>query len=336
MDRSRSCPQPRVRLGLVGAALATIGIVVAACSGAATPAPPAGAPAIVVTFPVLGAVVRDLVGDGATVTVLMENGVDPHDWAPSAKDIEAVEKADLVVANGLALEEGLDKTLDEAERRGIPVFRATDHITVRQLGGEQGPGARASVAPGGSMPEASAASASDPSASGQGAGDPHFWVDPLAMRSVVAALATAIEEEAGLDLADRAADLEGRLEALDAEVRATLATVPEARRKLVTGHESMGYFADRYGFELIGSVIPGLTTQGEVSAGQLAALKAAIEQAGIPAIFAEVGTPRAVVEAIARETGVTVVELSSHTLPADGSYFSFIREIAATIAEALR
>jgi ABC-type Zn uptake system ZnuABC Zn-binding protein ZnuA len=98
----------------------------------------------------------------------------------------------------------------------------------------------------------------------------------------------------------------------------------------------MGYFADRYGFSLVGTVIPGLSSQGEVSAGGLAKLKAAIEAEGVPAIFVEIGTPTAVAEAIGRETGVAVVELPSHTIPADGSYFTFVREIAAGVADALR
>jgi zinc/manganese transport system substrate-binding protein len=261
---------------------------------------------------VLGSVVGDLVGDRAGVTVLMANGVDPHDWTPSAKDLERVMNADLVVTNGLGLEASLEKTLAEAERSGVSVFRATDHIAIREVG------------------------ANDPVHDGEdGTGDPHFWVDPVSMRAVVGALVPELAA-AGIDVADRAADLEGRLAALDAEVRATLDVVPEANRKLVTGHESMGYFADRYGFTVVGTVIPGLSSQGEVAAGELAALAAKIRAEGVPAIFAEVGTPAAVVEAIGRETGVEVVELPSHTLPADGSYFSFIREIATAIAGALR
>jgi zinc/manganese transport system substrate-binding protein len=281
-------------------------LVVAACGGAASPTP--GMPAVVVTTTVLGAVVADLVGDRADVTVLMGNGVDPHDWSPSAKDIERVMKADVVVANGLGLEEGLERTLDEAEKAGVDVFHATDHITVREVveEGEE-----------------------------HGGGDPHFWVDPISMQDVVAALTDELAK-AGADVADRGADLETRLTDLDAEMRASLAVVPEASRKLVTGHESMGYFADRYAFELIGTVIPGLSSQGEVSAGELAALKAEIDRQGVKAIFTEIGTPTAVVEAIGRETGVDVVELPSHTLPDDGSYFSFIRQIGTAVADALR
>jgi zinc/manganese transport system substrate-binding protein len=294
----------RLRIATI---LGTVALLAAACSGAG-PTPDPGIPSVVVTYPILGAVVADLVGDRATVTVLMGNGVDPHDWSPSAKDIERVEKADLVVANGLNLEEGLAKPLAEAVTRGVVVFQATDHVTVRQQAAADGRST---------------------------AGDPHFWVDPLAMRDVVLALVPALGS-VGIDVADRAPALATRLADLDAATRATLAVVPEARRLLVTGHESMGYFADRYGFRLVGAVIPGLTSQGEVSAGQLADLRAAIEAQGVSAIFTEIGTPRAVVEAIGRETGVAVVELPSHTLPADGSYFTFIGQIATAIATALR
>jgi zinc/manganese transport system substrate-binding protein len=297
----------RLRLFL---GLAALALLAAGCSGGGA-TPSGGVPSVVVTTPVLGAVVADLVGDRATVTVLMGNGVDPHDWSPSAQDIERVEKADLVVANGLGLEESLEKPLSEAEKRGVVVFRATDHVTVR---------------------ERASGEAGDADAAGL---DPHFWVDPLAMRDVVLALAPVLDG-VGVDVADRAPALATRLVELDEATRATLSVIPTARRLLVTGHESMGYFADRYGFRLVGAVVHGLTSQGEVAAGELADLRAAIEDEGVTVIFAEIGTPTAVVEAIGRETGAAVVTLPSHTLPADGSYVTFIGQIAAAVAAALR
>ncbi len=303
-------PQPRVRSG-IAAIIVVLALAVGACGTGATGEPTG--PSVVVTTSVLGAVVQDLVGDRADVTVLMGNGVDPHDWAPSAKDIEKVMNADVVVTNGLGLEEGLEKTLDEAERAGVPVFHATDHITIREVADEGDDGA-----------------ADDD----HGPGDPHFWVDPLSMQGVVAALAPELAA-VGIDVADREADLAKRLGDLDADVRSTLDAVPEANRKLVTGHESMGYFADRYAFELIGTVVPGLSSQGEVSAGELAELRRTIESTGVPAIFAEIGTPAAVVEAIAAETGARVVELPTHIVPDDGSYETFVRGIATIVAEAL-
>ena len=278
--------------------------------------PADGTPRIVVTYPILGALVQELVGDTAEVEILMPNGVDPHDWQPSAKNVESVSEADLVVANGLHLEEGLEDALAEAEDAGVLVFRAADHVDLRRIGdgeatdehgGDEGPGAE----------------------------DPHIWTDPLAMRAVVGGLAATLEQELGLPIGDRAADLEARLTELSSEVEATLASIPATERKLVTGHESMGYFADRYGFELVGALIPSISPQAEASAAELARLKDQIEEAGVGVIFTEIGTPTDVAEAIADETGATVVELPSHTLPDDGSYFTFVRTIAADVADAL-
>jgi len=311
--------RPTLRLSLrlrLATFLAAGSLALVACSGSgASTTPDPDGPSVVVTYSVLGAVVTDLVDERATVTVLMGDGVDPHDWAPSARDIETVMNADLVVANGLDLEVGLIDVLEQAEGDGVTVFHATDHIAIRELGeDEHGDG--------------------DEPGDDHAGGDPHFWVDPISMRDVVTALAIALAD-VGVDVADRSVDLEARLTELDAETRTTLDAVPADGRKLVTGHESMGYFADRYDFTLIGAVVPGLSSQGDVSAGELAALKAQIVEEGVPAIFTEVGTPTAVVEAIGQETGVDVVELPSHNLPDDGSYFSFIRAISSAIAGAL-
>ena len=91
-----------------------------------------GKKSIVVTYSVLGALVKDLVGNQANVIVSIPNGLDPHEWEPSARDIETINKADLVIENGLGLEGGLAKTLETAKNRGVKVFTASDHITIRQ------------------------------------------------------------------------------------------------------------------------------------------------------------------------------------------------------------
>ncbi len=274
-------------------------------------------PSIVVTYSILGSVVRDLVGDQATVTVSIPNGLDPHEWEPSAKDIEAINKADLVVENGLDLEQGMLKTLDTARKSGVRFFTAADHITVRHVGEGQG------------IP-------SDDPDQTVGAPDPHLWTDPLTLKAVVSSLAVVLEDDLGLDIADRAANLENRLDTLNTQVADIAAAVPEANRKLVTGHESMGYFAERYGFKMVGVIIPSLSSQAEVSAADLADLKQAIEANRVPAIFTELGTSPAVARAIGDETGVKVVELTTHALPDDGSYFTFMTNLATTIADALR
>ena len=156
------------------------------------------------------------------------------------------------------------------------------------------------------------------------------------MREVAVALATALDRERGARVGRRAEALRRDLEKVDAEVRSALAAVPPERRVLVTGHESMGYFADRYGFRLIGAVIPSLSSQAQASAEGLAELRDQVRAAGVPAIFNEVGTPDGVAEAVADETGARLVEVGTHALPDDGSYLTFVREAADAVAGGLR
>ena len=285
-------------------------------------------PEIVVTTTALGAVVRDLVGDTAEVVVLMPNGVDPHDFQPSAQDAAALGEADLVVENGLDLEEGLEDAISAARRDGVAVFSATDHVSLREFGEDEHSDEE----------EAHAGEEGEEAHSEEeehGPEDPHIWMDPIAMRDVALALAPVLDRDLGLDLGDRSADLDARLGELDVEIRESLSVISDARRKLVTGHESMGYFADRYDLELVGALIPSLSSQSQVSASNLADLRELIESEGVPAIFNETGTPEGVAEAIGDQTGARVVEIASHNLPDDGSYFTFMRDVAAAVEDGL-
>jgi zinc/manganese transport system substrate-binding protein len=274
-------------------------------------------PTIVVTYSVLGAVVRDLVGDKANVVVSMPNGQDPHEWEPSARDMETLTHANLIVQNGLGLEGGMEKALAQAKDAGVILFTASDHITIRTVGAGEG------------IPSG------DPDQT-VGAQDPHLWMDPLAMKAIVAALSEVLKSELNLDVSARAADLETRLDQLNQSILDKVNTLPQSQRSLVTGHESLGYFAERYGFKLVGAIVPSLTTQAEVSASELSALKTLIEANHVKAIFTELGTPPAVAESIGQETGVKVVSISTHSLPSDGSYFTFMTELSDTIVNALK
>jgi zinc/manganese transport system substrate-binding protein len=302
------------------AATALLGLT--ACGGdtVSTPSSAAASAAdavrIVVTYPVLGAVVSEVVGDAADVTVLMPNGADPHEWSPSAQDIETMQQADLIIDNGLGLEGNLQDALTAAKSSGVSVFTVSDNIAIRKVKAGEG------------------AELDDPDQA-PGAEDPHLWMDPLTMKQWVGPLVPALAA-VGVDASANAATVQAELDALNLEVAGILDTVPADRRKLVTGHESLGYLAERYGYELVGAVIPAITSQAQASAGDLAALVAKIEVAGVPAIFTEIGTPAATVEAIGNDTGATVVELSTHTLPADGSYHSFMIDVSTKIADALR
>ncbi|MGZ4671865.1 MAG: metal ABC transporter substrate-binding protein [Ilumatobacteraceae bacterium] len=270
---------------------------------------------IVVTYSILGSLVKAAVGDRADVVVMMPNGADPHEWEPSAKDIEQLNKADLIVRNGLGLEGGMLHALDQAKKDGVATFVASDHITVRTVG--QGEG----------VPTG------DPDQT-VGAKDPHLWMDPLTLKDVITALGPALTAR-GIDASTGIATVTADLVRLNDEVSGILAVVPDADRKLVTGHESLGYFATRYRFTLIGAIVPSLTTQAGASAAALSQLAAKVRQQGVKAVFTEIGTPPQVAEAIGSETGVKVVDLATHNLPADGKYSTFLTDDARRIAAAL-
>jgi len=300
------------KINLILVAVLVLGLFLSACR----PDDNDGRLRIIVTYSVLGSLVAELVGDSARITVSIPNGLDPHEWEPSARDIEAINRADLVVQNGLGFEEGMGRALSAAGRRGARFFTATDYIDIRYIGPGEGVPSNYHQQPG------------EP--------DPHLWTDPLAMKAVVTALAAELKNNFDLDVSDRAASLNARLDNLNSTINAELAAIPASNRKLVTGHESLGYFANRYDFRLIGAIIPGLTSQAEVSAADIAALKQLITVNQVGIVFTELGTSHAVAATVSRETGARLVEINTHLLPADGSYFTLMHELARTIGEALK
>jgi zinc/manganese transport system substrate-binding protein len=173
-------------------------------------------------------------------------------------------------------------------------------------------------------------------------------MDPLQMVPVVRALQTElVERGADADVLSASVDAYvAELEALDAEIAELVATIPEDRRKLVTNHDALEAFAARYGLEVVGTVIPSMTTSAEASAAQLEALAATMRAAGVPAVFAETTESARLAEAVADEVGdvdgepVTVVELYTESLGEPGSdadrYVGMLRVDATRIADALR
>jgi zinc/manganese transport system substrate-binding protein len=148
-------------------------------------------------------------------------------------------------------------------------------------------------------------------------------------------LAAALGAATGTDLAARGTEAAAGFARIDAEVAAIMATIPAGRCRLVTGHESLGYFADAYGCKLIGAVVASMSSTAEPSARQIADLARIIKKEGVPAIFTELGTSPQVVKRLADETGVRVVTLSTHGVPEDGTYGGFVTALATSIAGAL-
>lgn len=276
---------------------------------------------IVVTHAILGAIVKELAGDRVSVTTLMPSGADPHDWEPSARDIEKLNNARLIVWNGLDLEEGIIRAVANAVAGGARLFTATDHIEIRHTGETE---------------FRHHDDHDDDHAHEPGSPDPHFWTDPLSMKQVVSALSRELQTFLEIDVTGRAAALMDSLDNLHSEVMTILSGFPTDARRLVTGHDSLGYFARRYGFDITGTVIPGLSSQASMSAADLAALISQISALQVKAVFLEPGISAGVARQISDATGVRVVVLSPAVLPADGSYLTFIRELARNIADGLQ
>ena len=295
---------------------AVLALVVAAAPaagcGARGPVGAGGGPSVVVTTTILGDVTRHLVGGDATVTVLMPPNADPHDFQASARQAAALREAHALVVNGGGFEAGLDDAIAGARGDGVATFTALDHVPTRRDGDHV---------------------------------DPHFFTDPARMATAAEALARFLADEVpGLDtpaFRRRAAAYVASLRALDRATGQTLAAVPAGRRKLVTNHDVFGYFADRYGFEVVGAVIPSATPQAQPSPGDLADLARTLRRAGVPAVFADTSSRARLADALADEVGgdVEVVDLYSESLGPPGSpaasYEGMVRTNARRIAAAL-
>lgn len=297
----------------IGAAIAVLTVTgfLAGCA-----APSADRPLVVVSTNILGDVVMELVGDEAEVVTLMRPDADPHSFEISAQEAARLRSADLVVSNGLGLEEGLHQHLEGAADAGVASFVAGDVVDVLAY------------------------------ADGDAAGtpDPHFWTDPAQMTAVVDALGPELAAIDGVDtaaIAKSAADYRAELTSLDAEMTAAFAEIPDERRALVTNHHVFGYLAERFGFRIVGTVIPGGTTLAAPSASDLAGLVTAVEDAGVATIFAESSSPDRLVRALADEADVevAVVELFTESLTSpDGGapdYLTMMRVNTARISTGL-
>ncbi|MFH8240949.1 zinc ABC transporter substrate-binding protein AztC [Streptomyces sp. NPDC018321] len=257
---------------------------------------------IVVTTNILGDVTRQIVGDEAEVTVLMKPNADPHSFGLSAVQAAELEAADLVVFNGLGLEENVLRHVDAAREAGVATFEvgeAVDPLTFR---------------------------ASDDGGPADGAGqpDPHFWTDPDRMRKAAGLMADQVAEHVdGVDetaIRANAARYDARLAELSTWMADSFDRIPDDERALVTNHHVFGYLAERFGFRVIGAVIPSGTTLASPSSSDLRSLTRAMERAGVRTVFADSSRPKRLAEVLRTELGgdVRVVELYSESLTAKG------------------
>jgi zinc/manganese transport system substrate-binding protein len=297
---------------------------------AAVPAVVEG-PSVVVTTTILGSVVGDIltcaVGSDASMTVVMPIGADPHDFQPSSEQVAAMSTAELVVANGLFLEQGLVSVLENLETDGVNVLHVAELLDPLPFADEHADDEHADEAEG---------------ERAHGDFDPHFWLDMERMALAAELVGAELASATGVsDYAGCGAGVATEIRSAEAEVIATLQAVPEESRILVTDHDAFGYFADRYDFRVAGVVIPGGSTLADPSSRELAELVAVIERENVPAIFANTATSSDVVTSLAAEIGrdITVVPLFVGSLGGPGSgaedYTSMMVLNASLIADAL-
>lgn len=304
----------------------------AALAGCAAPtsspvAPVAGQPGIKVlaveTF--LADIAQNVAGDRLTVAALIPIGVDPHAFEPTPQDVARIAESQVLIVNGAGFEGWLESVLKNAGGKRM-VIEASRGLAMRE------------------PEEAGMAHAGEGEADHPHEGDPHFWLDPvLAIRYVenIRDGLSAADPAGKETYAANAAAYIAQLNELHHWILAQVATIPPERRLLVTNHESFGYFADRYGFTIVGAVIPSVSSGASPSAQQMAQLVEHIKATGAPAIFLETGSNPQLARQLAQEAGVkTVTELYTHSITeSDGpapTYIEMIRFNVKTIVDALK
>lgn len=311
----------------LSAVLATASLT--ACSAGDSAGDDPTGTSIVTTTTILGSITSDIAACAdpeATVTTLMPIGTDPHDFAPSSQQVAQLVSADLVITNGLGLEAGLTDSLDNAVSDGATVLAVGDQLDPLPFGAHA---------------DDHAADEQDDHADEHGSEDPHVWFDMARMATAAEVIGAALAEGGNPAYADCGRQTADEIRAAEAGVRATLESVPAERRILVTDHDSLGYLADAYGYEIAGTVIPGGSTLAEPSSADLANLVATIQAEDVPAIFANTADSTTLADAVATEVGrpIEVVQLYVGSLGEPGSgaddYISMMQTDASLISEAL-
>ena len=323
-------------------------------------------PTVVVTTNILGDVVTELTGGAVNVVTIMPVGADPHDFQASAQQVAEMQSASVLIVNGGSFEEGLLDVIEGAEADGVAVYEALSAVSTIEFGegghddhghddhgdeeGHEGEedhdheGEESKDEDHDDHDHEGEEGHDDHEGHDHSGDDPHFFTDPARMALAVDGIAAfLIANVDGIDADAVSAAAEAyhdKLEALDAEVAALVESIPTESRVLITNHEVFGYFADRYGFEVAGAVIPSGSTVDSSSAGELAELAELIQAEGVAAIFSDVSASDQLAQTLADEVGdIAVVALFTESLGESGSdgatYVEMVRTNAERIAGAL-
>jgi len=303
--------------------LSLLFILLVACAGPASqPNSPekgtSGSLSVVATTTIVGDVVRSLGGDAIHLVVLLPPGTDPHSFQPTPQDVVKVSDADVIFINGAGLESFMNSLLSNSGD-GTKVVAVSDGIQL--LNAPEG----------------------EPGVHVDEVGDPHVWMDPNNILVWVDNIENALSEADPANSAiytQNAAKYRQTLAELDQWVRDYVAQIPASKRKLVTDHQVFGYFADRYGFTQVGTLVPGYSTMAEPSAQELAALETAIGGLNVPAIFVGDTVNPSLAQRVADDTHIRLVFVYTGSLTKAGgpasTYPDFIRYNVNAIVDALK
>ncbi|MEJ5310128.1 MAG: metal ABC transporter substrate-binding protein [Anaerolineae bacterium] len=298
------------------AAVLVVLTMVSACTG--KPAARGDKLRVVATTTIVGDVVAQVGGDAIDLTVLLPVGADPHVFDPSPQDMAKVADAGVIFANGAGLEAFLERLLDNAGG-DAEVVEVSEGVTFIEV----------------------AHDATDDH--GHEGVDPHTWTDPNNVLRWVDNIEAALVLHDPAHAADYRANADAyraQLRELDAWVREQVAAIPAENRKLVTDHETFAYFAQRYGFEQVGAVVPGYSTAAQPSARDLADLEDRIRAYGVKAVFVGSTVNPALAQRVAEDTGVRLVFLYTGSLTAPGgeadSYLGYVKYNVGAMVEGLK
>ncbi|HWQ46118.1 MAG TPA: metal ABC transporter substrate-binding protein [Longilinea sp.] len=269
----------------------------------------------------LADIAQNVAGDRFSVSSLIPLGSDPHSFEPTPQDVAVMSDADLLLINGRGFEEWLDP-ITSSLPESVRIIDCSAGLVAR-------------------TPNAGEASLLDPDHT---QGDPHFWLDPISVIQYVNNIRDAfiaMDPQAEAEYRTNADAYIQQLRDLDAWIAAQVAQIPLEDRYLVTNHESLGYFADQYGFQIVGAIIPSVSSGASPSAQQVADLVDRIEATGVRGIFLETGANPQLAEQIAAEANIqNITELFTHSITApEGlapSYIGMMQYNTTAIVNALK
>ncbi len=313
----------QISLALLGLAVVALGI--AGCGGSDSSGDQLE---VVATTTQIGDWVREVGGDAVSVDQVLQPNTDPHDYEPRPSDVADAAAAAVVFASGDDLDSWIEEIVADSGSDAELVDLGA-HVPERLAGEHE----HAEEHAGEGHDEEGEEHEHDSKY------DPHWWHDP---RNAEAAVREIQRVLSAADPADRAQFRRNadaylrRLARLDAGIAACLGQIPPAERKLVTDHDAFGYFAHRYGIDVVGAVIPSQTTQAQASAKDVSELIDLIEREGVKAVFPESSLSASVAEAVARQTGASAdYELYGDTLGPEGSPGGTYIGMEAANAEAM-